>query len=93
MLSLSSNLVDTFPTDKQWCYVIQGKGTIKKPCIDFSKAYQQAMDGMVEKQMKKTIQAISSSWYTAWVDAGQPNLNKLNTKPIKMSLKPKQNKV
>jgi hypothetical protein len=51
------------------------------------------MDGMVEKQMKKTIQAIGSSWYTAWVDAGQPNLNKLNVKPIKKGLKTKQNKV
>jgi hypothetical protein len=93
VLLLEKQVRDTFPSDKQWCYVIQGKGTIKKPCIDFSKAYQQAMDGMVEKQMKKTIQAISSSWYTAWVDAGQPNLNKLNIKPIKKGLKPKQNKV
>jgi hypothetical protein len=51
------------------------------------------MDGMVEKQMKKTIQAIGSSWFTAWVDAGQPNLNKLNVRPIKKGSKSKQNKV
>lgn len=83
VLSLERKVRDTFPAEKQWCFVIQGKGTIKKPCIDFSMAYQQAMDGMVEKQMKKTIQSISSSWFTAWVDAGQPNLDKLNLIPGK----------
>lgn len=83
VLSIEKIVRDTFPKEKQWCYVIQGKGTIKKPCIDFSLAYQQAMGGMVEKQMKKTIQAIACSWYTAWMDAGQPNVNKLNIKPLK----------
>jgi hypothetical protein len=83
VLALEKKVRDTFPADKQWCFVIQGKGTIKKPCIDFSNAYQQSMDGMVEKQMKKTIQAIASSWYTAWMDAGQPNLDKMFLNALK----------
>jgi len=90
VLSLEKKVRDTFPADKQWCFVIQGKGTIKKPCIDFSNAYQQAMDGMVEKQMKKTIQAIANSWYTAWLDAGQPNLEKMNLKPMRIGKESKQ---
>jgi len=48
------------------------------------------MDGMVEKQMKKTIQAIASSWYTAWLDAGQPNLEKMNLKPLRRGKESKQ---
>ncbi|MBU6169528.1 MAG: hypothetical protein KGQ86_10850 [Bacteroidetes bacterium] len=83
VLTIEKQVRETFPPDKQWCFVVQGKGTIKKPCIEFSRAYQTAMNGMVEKQMKKTIQAIASSWYTAWVDAGQPILEKIDVKTTK----------
>jgi hypothetical protein len=32
---------------------------------------------MVERQMKSAIRTIGDFWYTAWVDAGQPDLNSL----------------
>ena len=37
---------------------------------------------MVEAKDEKAIIAIGSIWYTAWVDAGQPDLRELqNTQP------------
>jgi hypothetical protein len=45
------------------------------PCRDFADAYQQAMNGMVERRMRAAIHAVSSAWYTAWVDAGEPDLS------------------
>jgi len=33
---------------------------------------------MVERQMRSSILAIGSYWYSAWVDAGQPDLNKMD---------------
>ena len=35
------------------------------------------LDGMVERQMKAAIKMIGDFWYTAWVDAGQPDLKSL----------------
>jgi hypothetical protein len=35
------------------------------------------MNGMVEERMRDAILAIGSAWYTAWVDAGQPELSNL----------------
>jgi hypothetical protein len=32
---------------------------------------------MVERRMKACIKMIADFWYTAWVDGGQPDLNKL----------------
>ena len=32
---------------------------------------------MVERRMRAAICKVSSAWYTAWVNAGQPNLDKL----------------
>jgi len=29
---------------------------------------------MVERRMQKAVLAVGSIWFTAWVDAGQPNL-------------------
>ena len=35
------------------------------------------MKGMVEQRMRDAIKSIGSVWYTAWVNAGQPDLNSL----------------
>ena len=33
---------------------------------------------MVEARMQATILAVGSAWYTAWVDAGKPNVRQLD---------------
>jgi hypothetical protein len=37
---------------------------------------------MVERRMRQSIFAIASFWYTAWVNAGQPDLKKLTNKEL-----------
>jgi hypothetical protein len=32
---------------------------------------------MVERQMRSSILDVGSFWYSAWVDAGQPNMRNL----------------
>jgi hypothetical protein len=33
---------------------------------------------MIERRMRAAIHAVASAWYTAWVDAGQPDLSNLD---------------
>jgi hypothetical protein len=33
--------------------------------------------GQVERRLKASILTVANMWFTAWVDAGQPNLNDL----------------
>lgn len=40
------------------------------------------LDGMVEKQMRKAIIVTANFWYTAWVNAGKPNLEELDSKEL-----------
>jgi hypothetical protein len=40
------------------------------------------LNGMVENQMKKAITATASFWYTAWVNAGKPDLSDLDAKEL-----------
>ena len=44
---------------------------------DYTKAYNKRLNGMVERRMRQAIFAIASFWYTAWVNAGQPDLSSL----------------
>jgi len=49
---------------------------------EYSKAYHDALRGMVEKQLKGAISETANFWYTAWVNAGKPNLDDLDPKEL-----------
>ena len=46
----------------------------------YCKAYNDGLNGMIERRMRQSIYAVASFWYTAWVDAGQPDLATLSNK-------------
>ncbi len=68
----------SFPQDRQMCPDMRNGRVIIAPCRDFAAAYQDAMEGMVERRLRAAINAVASVWYTAWVDAGQPDLSKMD---------------
>jgi hypothetical protein len=45
---------------------------------EYADAFHKALNGMVERQMRASIQATSDFWYTAWVNAGKPDLSGLD---------------
>ena len=75
VLSFDKILSETFEKDKQYSYEKRGSKTINVRSEDFSAAYHDMLDGMIERRMRKTIISIGSLWYSAWVDAGQPLLD------------------
>ena len=46
--------------------------------VAYATQYHHALNGMVERRMRASTHAIASFWYTAWVDAGQPNLSEIS---------------
>ncbi|HMN90125.1 MAG TPA: zinc dependent phospholipase C family protein [Saprospiraceae bacterium] len=77
VLQIEKDLSRTFPSDNQYCYEERLGRTIRTQCQAYADAYHTRMGGMVEQRMRDAIRAIASSWYTAWVDAGQPDLRQL----------------
>ncbi len=61
----------------KYSYETKGKQTVRVYAFDFSRRYHDRMDGMVERQMRASVKMIGDLWYTAWVDAGQPDLHRL----------------
>jgi len=74
VLKIEQDLRKSFPEDQQMCYDERLDRTIKTQCPEFAKAYQERMQGMVERRMQDAILSIGSVWFSAWVDAGQPDL-------------------
>lgn len=58
-------------------YETKGKQTIRVYSMDYSKRYHDRLHGMVERQMRASVKMVGDLWYTAWVDAGQPDLQRL----------------
>lgn len=77
VLLIEKELSQTFPQDKQYCYDNRLERTQRTQCKEYAAAYNSRMKGMVEKRMQESILAIGSAWFTAWVDAGQPDLRQL----------------
>jgi len=71
-----------FSPDKKYEMVKRNGKTYKEYSEAYAKAYHTALKGMVQRRMRASILEIGSFWFSAWVDAGQPNLNKLIAKPL-----------
>ena len=76
VLLLEKRLSEKFG-EKKFSFETKGKQTIKVYSVEFSTAYHNALSGMVEQRMRDAIKMIGDFWYTAWVDAGQPDLKSL----------------
>ncbi|HNL40241.1 MAG TPA: hypothetical protein PKH43_13920, partial [Saprospiraceae bacterium] len=77
VLTLERALRLSFPPDRQMCPDLRNGLSVITPCRDYAAAYQDLMNGMVERRMRAAIHSVASMWYTAWVDAGQPDLSDL----------------
>lgn len=83
LLLIERNLKNSFAKDK--IHKTDAKGNIIKNkygqptySFEYAQAYHSALGGMVESQMRKSVQDIANFWFTAWINAGKPNLDELD---------------
>jgi hypothetical protein len=100
-LSVSYKLADTLllkekklskgmPRDK--IFQIDANGLIRKNkfnqvvhTTDYAHLYSAALNGMIEKQIRSAISMTADFWYTAWVDAGMPDVIGLDPEELTKS--------
>ncbi len=80
VLKYEKELTKQFPADQKYSFEDRSGVTIRQYSTAFSRAYDSRLKGMIEKRMRQSIYAIASFWYTAWVNAGQPDLTHLTNK-------------
>lgn len=50
---------------------------VRQYSTNYATLYNSKLNKMVERRMRQSIFAVASFWYTAWVNAGQPQLDRL----------------
>jgi hypothetical protein len=80
VLKYEKQLSHQFPTDKKFAFENRNGTIVRQYSSAYTISYNEMLKGMVEKRMQSSVYAVASFWYTAWVDAGQPDLTKLTNK-------------
>ncbi|HET6995614.1 MAG TPA: zinc dependent phospholipase C family protein [Chitinophagaceae bacterium] len=80
VLKFEKELSKTFPPDQKFSFEEKNGIVTRQYSSTYTIKYDEKMKGMVERRMRQAIYAVASFWYTAWVNAGQPNLAELSNK-------------
>jgi len=75
VLSFERNINNDFESDRKYAYEMRGNMMQRVYSRDYSNGYHEALNGQVERRMFAAIKAVGSIWFTAWVDAGMPEMN------------------
>ncbi|MGC4035172.1 MAG: zinc dependent phospholipase C family protein [Chitinophagaceae bacterium] len=80
VLKTEKRLSQLFPGDKKYSFEERNGVVVRQFSSAYSKLYNEKLGGMIERRMRQSIYSVASFWYTAWVNAGQPDLTKLTNK-------------
>ena len=80
VLTFEKELSKQFPGDKKYAFEKRNNIIIRQYSSAYTIAYNNKLNGMVERRMRQSIFAIASFWFTAWVNAGQPDLSGLTSR-------------
>lgn len=87
VLKFEAELTAKYSPDKKYSFENRGATLTKVYSVEFTEDYNKMLNGMVERRMREAIITVGSLWYTAWVNAGKPDLNRFGDKNISDSLK------
>lgn len=87
VLLLEKQLSNRFPPDQKFSFETRGNTTVRVYSEEYTNEYNNLLNGMVERRMRAAIITVGCFWYTAWINAGKPDLYKLNDKKYSDSLK------
>ena len=77
VLSFEKKLSEEWPEDKKYAIENRGQVSMKVYSREFTEEYARRLNGMQNRRMRESILTVGSFWYTAWIDAGQPDLREL----------------
>lgn len=76
------SLMTVFTPDQVFSHEMRGQSNVRVYSREFSEAFEKGMQGMVERQIRLAVKSVGDFWFTAWVNAGQPDLYRLESRAI-----------
>lgn len=80
VLSVERKLSHLYPPDRKFSFENRNGVLVRQYSTAYTIAYNKLMNDMVERRMRQSVYAVACFWYTAWVNAGQPDLKNLTNK-------------
>lgn len=77
VLRFEKELSQSFNSALRYNFEIRNGRNVRQYAANYVRAYDRVLNGMVERRMRMAIFSVASFWFTAWVDAGQPDLGLL----------------
>lgn len=77
VLLFERELSREFSPDHKYAFEKRNNLVIRQYSAAFTIAFNKKLDGMIERRMRQSIRSVASFWYTAWVNAGQPDLSEI----------------
>lgn len=77
VFGFEKKLTEQMADDTKYSSELRGNVNMKVYSRDFSKGYHKMLSGQVERRMRNSIKMVGDYWFTAWVNAGQPDLDVL----------------
>jgi hypothetical protein len=74
VLGVEKELSRSTRDDQKYAYENRNDKILRQYSSSFCKNYNSRINNMVERRMRQSVFAVASFWYTAWVNAGQPDL-------------------
>lgn len=74
VLSFERTLTEHFPEHQKFAFEDRGSMVVRTYAVSFAKEYYDMLDGQIERRFREAIAAVGSYWYSAWLEAGQPDL-------------------
>ncbi len=80
VLRFEKELTKHFASNRKYAFEKRNNIVIRQYSSAFTIAFNNKLNGMIERRMRQSIYTIASFWYTAWVNAGQPDLKNISQK-------------
>ncbi len=82
VLHIEKQLSLDIPESRQFAFEERNGKWIRQYSSYYTREFDRRMGGMVERRMRQSVFSVASYWYTAWVNAGQPDLRSLTRLPV-----------
>jgi hypothetical protein len=80
VLLFERQLSASFATDQKYAFEERNGVLVKQYAAAYARAYHDKLNNMIQRRMRQSVYAVASFWFTAWVNAGQPDLKTCTNK-------------
>jgi hypothetical protein len=85
IFNVFDHLISNLSPDLIFAIEMRGQTTSRHFSRTFAFAMHENLNRMIERQMQQAVKSVGDFWYTAWVNAGQPDLYKLEKRSISLA--------